>query len=255
MGLNRGAGKEEPPRKRVKKNIGGASAYKFSSTEDIRLGLRSTNQEGLVEGKLGSPSTTARLNRPSQALTALRNQLTVRPDESSIAPQDERLVLAQAWLETDPGAHDIFDIWDRTDQVRGRAFFAADTLTYHNVQRQMSLLALVVSVVSCLVTLLSSHYTYHSTCRPILQSILSQKWSTRLNTYLAGTHSELILMTLKLYNGVSAFASGKERKSVLDAFAWETKVCEPAINQLIVPFISPATDVDTSEVVIHAEEG
>ena len=115
-----------------------------------------------------------------------------------------------------------------------RALLTADTLTYRNLQRQISLLALVVSVVSCLVTLLSSHYTYHSTCRPILQSILSQKWSTRLNTYLAGTHSELILMTLKLYNGVSAFASGKERKSVLDVFAWETKVSEPAINLFII---------------------
>jgi hypothetical protein len=51
------------------------------------------------------------------ALIALRNQLTIKFGEPPIAPQDERLVLAQQWLETVPGAHDIFGIWESANQV------------------------------------------------------------------------------------------------------------------------------------------
>jgi len=47
----------------------------------------------------------------------------------------------------------------------------------------------------------------------------------RLNFNLCGSHNELILVTLKLLNAMSAFAGGRERKSVSEAFTWETKVC------------------------------
>jgi len=46
----------------------------------------------------------------------------------------------------------------------------------------------------------------------------------RLNTYLGGSHTELILVTLKLFTAMSAFAGGRERKTVLEGFAWQTKV-------------------------------
>lgn len=42
--------------------------------------------------------------------------------------------------------------------------------------------------------------------------------------YLAGQHTELILVTLKLFNSVTNFAGGRERKAVLESFAWEMKV-------------------------------
>lgn len=157
------------------------------------------------------------------ALKALRNQLTIR-DDATISPQDERLLLAQAWLELDPGAQDLFSVWDRTTDVCNIQMYTAPVLNSINEQRQMTLISLVVSVLSCLTSLLSSHYSYHSTCQPVVQNVLSQQWSNRLNAYLAGNHSELILMTLKLYNGLSAFAGGKERKNLLDGFYWEMKV-------------------------------
>ena len=50
------------------------------------------------------------------ALTALRNQLGVKPDEK-IAPQDERLLLAQQWMEIAPGARDMFEAWEGSNQV------------------------------------------------------------------------------------------------------------------------------------------
>jgi hypothetical protein len=53
------------------------------------------------------------------ALTALRNQLTIKFDEEPVQPQDERLALARSWLETAPGAQTVFRIWESTTEVRG----------------------------------------------------------------------------------------------------------------------------------------
>jgi nucleolar pre-ribosomal-associated protein 1 len=73
-------------------------------------------------------------------------------------------------------------------------------------------------------TLLNTHYTYHTLGIPIVKTLLSPQWIRRLNSYIGGSHTELILVTLKLFNGMSAFGGGRERKSVMDGFAWETKV-------------------------------
>ena len=91
----------------------------------------------------------------------------------------------------------------------------------------MSLLAVIVGVLSALLSLLSSHYTYHSYALPILRTLLSPQWTHHLNLYVSGQHTELVLVTLKLFNTLSNFAGGKARKAVLDAFAWEMKVRIP----------------------------
>ncbi|KAG6905791.1 hypothetical protein DXG01_000716 [Tephrocybe rancida] len=167
----------------------------FSSAEDISAALRTQNQETLV-----------------QDLTALRNQLSIRPGEDTISPQDARLLLVQHWLEHVPGAHDIFGIWD--------------SLT----QRQNSLYALLVSVLSSLLTLTSSHYTFQALGQPIIKALLTPTYTRRLNSYLGGTHAELILVTLKLFNAMSSFAGGRERKAVLEAFGWELKSLPKLLN-------------------------
>jgi len=59
----------------------------------------------------------------------------------------------------------------------------------------------------------------------------------RLNSYLGGTHTELILVTLKLFNGMSYFAGGREKKAVLDSFAWEMKVCLLSDRSYLISFI------------------
>jgi len=89
----------------------------------------------------------------------------------------------------------------------------------------MSLSALFVSVLASVLVLLSTHYTYQSLGYPIIKTLLSPQWMRRLNANLSGSHNELILVTLKLLNAMSAFAGGRERKSVSEAFAWEPKVC------------------------------
>lgn len=90
----------------------------------------------------------------------------------------------------------------------------------------MSLSALYVSVLSCLLALLSSHYTYQHLGLPIIKTLLAPQWMRRLNAHIAGSHSELILVTLKLVNGMSSFAGGRERKHVMDALHWDHKVCQ-----------------------------
>jgi nucleolar pre-ribosomal-associated protein 1 len=82
----------------------------------------------------------------------------------------------------------------------------------------------VVSALSNLVSLLSSASSQQQLGQPIIRLLLSPQWSQRLNTYISGSHSELVLVTLKLWNSLSNFGAGSERKAVLDAFAWESKV-------------------------------
>ena len=73
-------------------------------------------------------------------------------------------------------------------------------------------------------TVLSSHYTYHAFGYPILKALLSPQWMRHLNSYLGGSHNDLIMAALKVLNAMTAFASGKEQKALFEAFAWETKV-------------------------------
>ncbi|KAI0938875.1 hypothetical protein AcW1_004074 [Taiwanofungus camphoratus] len=93
-------------------------------------------------------------------------------------------------------------------------------------QRQMTLLALIVAVLSSLVTLLSSHYTYQSLAQPIIRTILSPEWIHRLHSYLGGANAELILVSLKMFNSLTNFANGRERKALFEAFAWEAKTLQ-----------------------------
>ena len=51
-------------------------------------------------------------------LTSLRNQLTVKYNESALPPDDGRIQLAREWMETSPGATELFDLWTAIGQVR-----------------------------------------------------------------------------------------------------------------------------------------
>ncbi|KAI0666153.1 ribosome 60S biogenesis N-terminal-domain-containing protein [Trametes maxima] len=180
--------REQPPQKKRRAEGSSKQVYKYSSAKEIQRALKAQSEAALIEG-----------------LVALRNQLTVKPSEPVVAVNDGRLLLAKEWLEADPGAQELFGVWETANA------------------RQMSLLAAVVGVVVSLLNLLSSHYTYHTYAQPILRVLLSQQWMHHLNLYLSGQHTELTLVTLKLFNSMSNFAGGRERKVVLEAFAWEMK--------------------------------
>ncbi|KAL4075510.1 ribosome 60S biogenesis N-terminal-domain-containing protein [Scleroderma citrinum] len=163
-----------------------SSEHTFMNAQDICQALRNTNLDVL-----------------STALLALRSKLSVRLDEA-LSPQDERLQLVKAWLEVSPGAQDIFDAWERVNQL--------------------STIAVLVTALSSTLLLLSSHFPYHPLGLPIINTLLSTQWIRRLTTYLGGSQNDLILATLKLFNAISAFGSGRERKAVFDAFPWDNKV-------------------------------
>ncbi|KAK0455710.1 ribosome 60S biogenesis N-terminal-domain-containing protein [Desarmillaria tabescens] len=171
-----------------------SSVQKLSSGEEIRALLRSQDVDILTRG-----------------LTSIRNQFTVKPDEN-ISPQDSRLILAQQWLNGSPGAEDIFTLWAGAEQ------------------RQTASISLLLSVLAVTLSLVSSHYTYHSLGHPIVKQLLSPQWTRKLNSYISGSSNDLILSTLKLYNSLSGFARGRERKGVLEAFAWETKSLPKLMN-------------------------
>ncbi|KAG6849538.1 hypothetical protein H0H93_007626 [Arthromyces matolae] len=134
------------------------------------------------------------------------------PGEGPISPQDARLLLAQRWLEKSPGGKDMFTLWDSLQP------------------RQTSLQALVISILSALVILTSSHYTFQSLGHPILKTLFTPTYTRRLNSYIGGSNAELILVTLKLYNALSSFAGGREKKLVLEAFGWELKSLPKLLN-------------------------
>ena len=89
---------------------------------------------------------------------------------------------------------------------------------------QRSAQALVTSSLSLLLSLFSCHLPDHSYGVPIIKTILSPQWIRKLNSYISGSHNDLILATLKLFNSISTFGSGRERKSVFEAFPWDNKV-------------------------------
>jgi nucleolar pre-ribosomal-associated protein 1 len=108
----------ERPAKRVKLDVAIKSIQKFTDVEDIRASLRTQDQHRLSEGMFHTNEGIVFFSDiPQLAITTLRNQLTVKFNEASISPQDERLLLAQKWLEAVPGAHDIFDLWEGVNQV------------------------------------------------------------------------------------------------------------------------------------------
>jgi nucleolar pre-ribosomal-associated protein 1 len=149
--------------------------------------------------------------------------LTIRAQELSVPPQDARLDLVKHWIETSPDAHDLFSIWDRSNSV-SVDFLVGNGLLLILPKRQAALIALIISILSTILVLLSSHYTNHALGQPITKALLSPARLRRLNSYIGGANNELIIVTLKLYNVLSSFAGGREKKSILEGFAWELKV-------------------------------
>ena len=72
--------------------------------------------------------------------------------------------------------------------------------------------------------LLSFHYNDYALGQPVMKTLLNHSNMRRLHSYIAGSHNELILVSLRLFNVMSNFAAGQYRKSVLENFPWELKV-------------------------------
>lgn len=62
--------------------------------------------------------------------------------------------------------------------------------------------------------------------------LLAPQYVHRLNSYLGGSYAELALVALKLYNALSNFAGGRERKSIFEVFAWDIKVSQMVCQKI-----------------------
>ena len=83
---------------------------------------------------------------------------------------------------------------------------------------------MVISLMSCILNLLSIHYPDQPYGLAILKALFLPQWYQKLNGHLHGSHSESILVTMKLYMAMSNFAGGRERKMVMEVFPWDNKV-------------------------------
>lgn len=86
---------------------------------------------------------------------------------------------------------------------------------------------MALGVFASLLNLISTHYVYHDMGRPTLKALLQPNAVRQLNGYLNSSQTELVLVTLKLFNAMSNFGGSIERKSVMEAFHWGNKVFLP----------------------------
>jgi nucleolar pre-ribosomal-associated protein 1 len=90
----------------------------------------------------------------------------------------------------------------------------------------MVLNAVVISILACLLNLLSIHYPDQAYGLAVLKTLLLPRWYQKLNTHLHGSHSESILVTIKLYTAMANFAGGREKKTVMEVFTWDKRVAK-----------------------------
>lgn len=110
-----------PPAKRDEVGKPEKAERRFSSATEVSQILKSQDEQGLLGGAVRhglSNSLMPCSPRTMLALTALRNQLTVKYNESTPRPDDERIRFAKEWMELCPGANELFDLWTTVSQVR-----------------------------------------------------------------------------------------------------------------------------------------
>lgn len=57
-----------------------------------------------------------------------------------------------------------------------------------------------------------------------MKTFLTLSHIRQLNANLTDTNTDLIISTLKLFNSMTNFAGGIEKRSIMDGFAWGQKV-------------------------------
>ncbi|KAL5508633.1 hypothetical protein ACEPAH_6252 [Sanghuangporus vaninii] len=153
---------------------------------------------------------SSRQDVPIDALKALRDQISLKFEESSLSLQDTRLVLVKEWLELSSGAEDIFALLEK--------------------RQQSTVEAVCLSILASLLTLTTQYFVYQSLGHPIVKNLLTPRWLRKLNSHLSGGHLELCFASLKLLNAVSTFAGGKEQKCLLETFPWDVKIFQKLLH-------------------------
>ena len=82
-----------------------------------------------------------------------------------------------------------------------------------------------MSILTCLLDLMSQYPLYYNLGRPVVHTILSDFWSKKIRAFVCGGHRELCTSALKLLLSASNFAEGSEQRRLLEALPWDSKVC------------------------------
>lgn len=95
------------------------SGAAFVVYEDIRNVLCTQTEAVMIEGSAPqNPRSRVVLLTMHVGLTALRNQLAIDHKNGSITSTDARLRLVKTWLESESGAHRLFELWNGVNTVR-----------------------------------------------------------------------------------------------------------------------------------------
>ncbi|EAU82375.1 hypothetical protein CC1G_06685 [Coprinopsis cinerea okayama7 len=233
---------------------------------------RNTKRPRLEESKVAKFTSIAALQaalnannkRPCaalvQALTTLRNQISLRhaeveayiedPRTKLVQHNDERLLLAEEWCKVSPGLPVLFEVWNETFDESAAAANGSQGVAMAN-----SVASLVLSVFSSILTLLSTSYVFQAAGIQIIKNFTPDHWR-RLNTYVTGQgrgrnnqgpNNELILVSLRL---LAVMSEKWDSKRVYESFAWESKALpklltmrrkgDSSVNPLVKPDIRTA---------------
>ncbi|KAG2014276.1 hypothetical protein CC2G_011109 [Coprinopsis cinerea AmutBmut pab1-1] len=233
---------------------------------------RNTKRPRLEESKVAKFTSIAALQaalnannkRPCaalvQALTTLRNQISLRhaeveayiedPRTKLVQHNDERLLLVEEWCKVSPGLPELFDVWNETFDESAAAANGSQGVAMAN-----SVASLVLSVFTSILTLLSTSYVFQTAGIQIIKNFTPDHWR-RLNTYVTGQgrgrnnqgpNNELILVSLRL---LAVMSEKWDSKRVYESFAWESKALpklltmrrkgDSSVNPLVKPDIRTA---------------
>lgn len=187
----------------------------------------------------------------SLALTALRNQLSLRHNEiqtlidtaqstattsskgltsgsylnslsAILPPTDSRLLLLEKWCSSSPGLEELFAVWDAAT-TSGWSKGPANSMN-------STISALVMSVLTSILGLLSAHYPFHAHAHLVLKHLFENERWRRICGYATSSSNDLILGALKL---LTVVVEKWDAKKVFDGFVWESKVCSCIPNPSI----------------------
>lgn len=97
-------------------------------------------------------------------------------------------------------------------------------LDLNYVAQNPTLIQLCLNIFASLLGLLSTHLIYHPYGAAILKVLLLQPNLDILNSNISDGSQDVILSALTLFNAMSSFAGGAEKRAVMDGFAWGQKV-------------------------------
>lgn len=82
----------------------------------------------------------------------------------------------------------------------------------------------ILFLLDAVLLVLNSHSSTYPLGFPIVKLVLASNIIRRLTQYLTSADRSLVLAALKLFGALSSFGTGRDKRTVLEAFPWGSKV-------------------------------